>query len=311
MGELGSLLTRAREARGLTLEDAERDTRISRRYLQALETEQFEVIPAPVYARGFLRSYSQYLGLDPAEALDMFPREDDPQYQRAADRHAPSQRASRETPVSPVSAARPTWRTSQPAPSEQPVQPSNRTPLPERPPSRRQPDTKPGRPVTGKKPSPADDPTWEPVIGVDIGLASPARKINTDPAAQTRSVVVAIIALGVILGAVLIAIIISNLGGAAETPPGTGPDATEAANADAQTTETPAAASGVAGIVPTVLGLPEAQARQMLTSAGYTVRELRVSNSATKGEVIEQTPEPGIEWPAGRRVDIVISEGPS
>ena len=69
MGELGSLLTRAREARGLTLEDAERDTRISRRYLQALESEQFEVIPAPVYARGFLRSYSQYLGIDPQEAL--------------------------------------------------------------------------------------------------------------------------------------------------------------------------------------------------------------------------------------------------
>ena len=51
MGELGSLLTRAREARGLTIEDAERDTRISRRYLFALEAEQFDVIPAPVYAR--------------------------------------------------------------------------------------------------------------------------------------------------------------------------------------------------------------------------------------------------------------------
>ena len=78
MGELGSL----REARGLTLEDAERDTRISRRYLQALESEQFEVIPAPVYARGFLRSYSQYLGLDPQETLAMFPREADPEYIR-------------------------------------------------------------------------------------------------------------------------------------------------------------------------------------------------------------------------------------
>ena len=55
MGELGTLLVRAREARGLTIEDAERDTRISRRYLQALESEQFDVIPAPVYARGFLR----------------------------------------------------------------------------------------------------------------------------------------------------------------------------------------------------------------------------------------------------------------
>src|SRR5512139_1563433 len=110
MGELGSLLTRAREARGLTLEDAERDTRISRRYLQALEAEQFEVIPAPVYARGFLRSYSQYLGIDPQEALSLFPREDDPDYQRAAEVNAPPPRASKDHPVSPVSAARPSWR---------------------------------------------------------------------------------------------------------------------------------------------------------------------------------------------------------
>src|SRR5690606_12019062 len=114
MGELGSLLTRAREARGLTLEDAERDTRISRRYLHALENEQFEVIPAPVYARGFLRSYSQYLGLDPQEMLMLFPREDDPEYQRAADATSPAPRPSRDQPVSPVSASRPTWRTQGP-----------------------------------------------------------------------------------------------------------------------------------------------------------------------------------------------------
>src|SRR3989304_2180233 len=103
MSELGSWLIRAREARGLTLEDAERDTRISRRYLQALESEQFEVIPAPVYARGFLRSYSQYLGLDPQETLAMFPREDDPEYQRAADATAAPPRPSPDRPVSPVS----------------------------------------------------------------------------------------------------------------------------------------------------------------------------------------------------------------
>ena len=56
--DIGGELTRAREGRGLTLEDAERDTRISQRYLQALEDERFDVIPAPVYARGFLSSNS-------------------------------------------------------------------------------------------------------------------------------------------------------------------------------------------------------------------------------------------------------------
>src|SRR5512140_2059215 len=105
MSELGSLLVRAREARGLTLEDAERDTRISRRYLQALESEQFEVIPAPVYARGFLRSYSQYLGIDPQETLAMFPREEDEAPPAAA--NVSYQRPAVRQPPSAVGAARP------------------------------------------------------------------------------------------------------------------------------------------------------------------------------------------------------------
>ena len=70
---LGETLQRARQARGITVEDAERATRIPRRYLEALEQENFAVLPAPVYARGFLRSYSGYLGLDPAELLPFFP----------------------------------------------------------------------------------------------------------------------------------------------------------------------------------------------------------------------------------------------
>lgn len=73
MAELGNTLSRARRARGITLEDAERDTHVSRRYLQALEAEDFSVFPAPVYARGFLRTYSRYLGLNPDELLRVFP----------------------------------------------------------------------------------------------------------------------------------------------------------------------------------------------------------------------------------------------
>jgi transcriptional regulator with XRE-family HTH domain len=70
---LGETLQRARQARGITVEDAERATRIPRRYLEALEKENFSILPAPVYARGFLRSYSGYLGLNPAELLPFFP----------------------------------------------------------------------------------------------------------------------------------------------------------------------------------------------------------------------------------------------
>jgi cytoskeletal protein RodZ len=76
MGELGNTLSRARRARAITLEDVERDTHVSRRYLQALENEDFSIFPAPVYARGFLRTYSRYLGLNPDELLRVFPSAD-------------------------------------------------------------------------------------------------------------------------------------------------------------------------------------------------------------------------------------------
>ncbi len=73
MPDLGKALTQARVARGLTLQDAERDTRISRRYLEALEREDFKAFPAPVYTRAFLRTYAQYLGLNPAQAMALLP----------------------------------------------------------------------------------------------------------------------------------------------------------------------------------------------------------------------------------------------
>lgn len=315
MGELGSLLTRAREARGLTLEDAERDTRISRRYLQALESEQFEVIPAPVYARGFLRSYSQYLGVDPAEALSMFPREEDPEYQRAADATTPPPRASREAPVSPQSPARPTWRAApQPTREPAPARPASRqTPAP--PKSSTGKPTPLGRPGLGN-PRPREeqrDPGWEPMIGVDIGVPSPARRIKADPAAQTRSMVVAIVAVGVILGTVLLAFLISNLGGDDDAPPGTGVDSTKNPTATLAADATQGGSSGVQttpGIVPTLIGLPEATAKKALGEAGYQVRELRAKVAGfEKGTVAEQSPAAGSEWPEGQTVQIVISEG--
>src|SRR3990172_8570825 len=73
MTPLGETLRRARLEKGITFEDAERVTRIPRKYLEALERENFGILPAPVYARGFLRSYAGYLGLDAGELLPFFP----------------------------------------------------------------------------------------------------------------------------------------------------------------------------------------------------------------------------------------------
>jgi len=70
---LGETLRRARLSKNVTFEDAERVTRIRREYLEALEQEEFTKLPAPVYARGFLRPYAGYLGLDPGELMPFFP----------------------------------------------------------------------------------------------------------------------------------------------------------------------------------------------------------------------------------------------
>lgn len=62
--EIGESLRRARAERGITIEQAAEHTRISAAFLRALEAEAFDQLPAPVYVRGFLRSYATYLGLD-------------------------------------------------------------------------------------------------------------------------------------------------------------------------------------------------------------------------------------------------------
>ena len=71
--ELGKALAEARTARSLTLHDVERDTRISRKYLQALEEGNLDVLPAPVYARAFMRTYAQYLGLNASSFVQHLP----------------------------------------------------------------------------------------------------------------------------------------------------------------------------------------------------------------------------------------------
>ncbi|GAB4333338.1 MAG: hypothetical protein Kow0010_19700 [Dehalococcoidia bacterium] len=299
MSGIGRRLIEAREARGLTLEDVERDTRISRRYLQALEQEQFDVIPAPVYARGFLRSYSQYVGLDPQEMLAMFPREDGFPAP-APDR---DQRATRQTPLSPQSPARPAWRRPGTAPAE----------------------------VRGARPlrRPPGGPPREPTIGIDIGVpagdVTPARRLNTDPAAQTRSLLVAFVAIIAISVIVLLALFISRLGGDSDS--GTGPiggatgtaGAATNGNAEAapnggQGAQAEPATSGLdvtPGIVPDLVGQPVEVARLAIQEAGFTVEEIpEKTDTFAPGTVTNQAPAAGLALEPGTVVIISVSEAP-
>ncbi len=72
---IGPALRKAREHRAKTIDEVSRDTHIRAEYLTALEAESFDAISEDVYVRGFLRSYSQYLGLDPDKVLASYSKE--------------------------------------------------------------------------------------------------------------------------------------------------------------------------------------------------------------------------------------------
>ena len=72
MEEIAKTLKEARHRLGLTLEEAERSTRIRTHYLEALEKGELQSIPSQVQARGFLKNYSEYLGLDSGPILQRY-----------------------------------------------------------------------------------------------------------------------------------------------------------------------------------------------------------------------------------------------
>lgn len=72
MPALGEEFRNAREARGLTLSDVSEQIHIRSAYLNAIESEDWTQIGAPVYVRGFLRTYARFLGLDGESAVSRF-----------------------------------------------------------------------------------------------------------------------------------------------------------------------------------------------------------------------------------------------
>jgi cytoskeletal protein RodZ len=72
MESIGRTLHETRERLGLTLEEVERGTRIRTHNLEAMERGEFDALPSPVQARGFLHNYSEFLGLDADQILLQF-----------------------------------------------------------------------------------------------------------------------------------------------------------------------------------------------------------------------------------------------
>jgi hypothetical protein len=69
---LGGMLGEARQARGVTLEQAAAATRIRLRILLALEEDRVAELPAPVYVRGYLRTYAGYMEIDADHLVEAY-----------------------------------------------------------------------------------------------------------------------------------------------------------------------------------------------------------------------------------------------
>lgn len=72
--QIGEVLRGTRTRLGKDIYTVERETKIRTKYLQALENEQWDVLPGPTYIKGFLRTYASYLGLDADALVDEYRR---------------------------------------------------------------------------------------------------------------------------------------------------------------------------------------------------------------------------------------------
>src|SRR4051812_37446945 len=69
MTNFGNTFKKAREHRGLTFAQIADETRISTRFLEAIENEDFQLLPGGIFNRGFIRTYALRVGVDPDAAV--------------------------------------------------------------------------------------------------------------------------------------------------------------------------------------------------------------------------------------------------
>ena len=72
IGTIGQQLESARQAKGVTVSEAGRATKILSKFIEAMEADDFGVLSAPVYAKSFIKMYARYLGLDARPLVDEY-----------------------------------------------------------------------------------------------------------------------------------------------------------------------------------------------------------------------------------------------
>jgi cytoskeletal protein RodZ len=81
MADIGTTLREARMRARIDISEVETRTKIRAKYLRALENEEWDLLPGPVYVKSFLRTYGDYLGLDSRALIDDYKR----RYERPSD----------------------------------------------------------------------------------------------------------------------------------------------------------------------------------------------------------------------------------
>jgi cytoskeletal protein RodZ len=71
---IGEKLRLEREARGIALRDISEQTRISMRYLEAIETDDYRRLPGGIFNRSFIRAYAKFIGYDENDAIEDYSR---------------------------------------------------------------------------------------------------------------------------------------------------------------------------------------------------------------------------------------------
>ena len=77
MKTVGEILHKAREEKGISLEEISKETKINIKYLKAIEANDFDNLPPATFTKGFMQNYAKTVGLDPENVLAIFRRDYD------------------------------------------------------------------------------------------------------------------------------------------------------------------------------------------------------------------------------------------
>ena len=121
MSKFGDRLRRERESRDASIDDIAATTKIHRRFLEALERDEFETLPGAAYGKFYIRAYAEVLGFDPEPLIADYDREryrlerdeppdspaDEPDPPKIEDEAPADEPAEAEAPEAPVESERP------------------------------------------------------------------------------------------------------------------------------------------------------------------------------------------------------------